>query len=89
MCKVLEDGDLADKLLWGFSGGEDCTLTQLCIVMHCPASQNAHISFKASHIRNSFVPSNSSSFIFVGHLLLIRQQAHMGAIVEKDTDCMV
>lgn len=25
----------------------------------------------------------------MGHVLLIRQQAHMGAVVEKDTDCVV
>lgn len=58
MSKVLEDGDLAGKLLWGFTGGEDCTLTQLCIVMHCPASKDGHISFKESGFTNASVNSS-------------------------------
>lgn len=86
MRKVLEDGDLANKLLWSLTGGEDCTLTQLCVVMHRPASQNSHVSFKSSGLTNSF---QSCTFRFMGYLLFIRQQAHMGAVIEEDTDRVV
>lgn len=47
MRKVFEDSDLADKLLWGLTGREDCTLTQLCIVMNSPAS--IMVTLAASH----------------------------------------